>query len=57
MNALGYEVVAIGNHEFDNGVNEFARRLSKAEFQTVCANYDFSGTALRALCKTVYYRV
>lgn len=46
MNALGYDVVAIGNHEYDNGVDELARRLSKAEFRTVCANYDFSGTAL-----------
>ena len=51
MNALGYEVVAIGNHEYDNGVDELARRLSKAEFQTVCANYDFSGTALEDLVK------
>ena len=58
MNALGYEVVAIGNHEFDNGVNEFARRLSKAEFQTVCANYDFSGTALESYVKpyTIVYK-
>ena len=51
MNALGYEVVAIGNHEYDNGVDEFARRLSNAEFQTVCANYDFSGTPLEPLVK------
>ncbi len=49
MNSLGYEVAAIGNHEYDNGVDELARRLSKAEFQTVCANYDFSGTALEDL--------
>lgn len=51
MNALGYDVVAIGNHEYDNGVDELARRLSKAEFQTVCANYDFSGTPLESLVK------
>ena len=51
MNALGYEVVAIGNHEYDNGVDELARRLSKARFQTICANYDFSGTALEDLVK------
>lgn len=51
MNALGYDVVAIGNHEYDNGVDELARRLSKAKFQTVCANYDFSGTPLESLVK------
>lgn len=49
MNALGYEVVGIGNHEFDNGIEELARRLSKATFKTVCANYDFSGTPLEDL--------
>lgn len=51
MNALGYEVVAIGNHEYDNGVDELARRLSKARFQTVCANFDFSGTPLEPYVK------
>ncbi|HIZ86138.1 MAG TPA: metallophosphatase [Candidatus Coprenecus stercoravium] len=58
MNALGYEVTALGNHEFDNGVGDLARRLSKAEFQTVCANYDFSGTALEPYVKpyTIVYK-
>lgn len=51
MNALGYDVVALGNHEFDNGVDELARRLSKAEFTTVCANYDFSATPLKDIVK------
>lgn len=51
MNSLGYDVVALGNHEFDNGVDELARRLSSAKFQTVCANYDFSGTPLEEYVK------
>lgn len=51
MNALGYEVAALGNHEFDNGVDELARRLAKADFITVCANYDFKGTALENIVK------
>lgn len=51
MNALGYDVVAIGNHELDNGPDELARRLSKAKFTTVCANYDFSATPLADLVK------
>ena len=29
MNALGYEVTTLGNHEFDNGIEELARRLAK----------------------------
>lgn len=51
MNALGYEVVTLGNHEFDNGVKELARRLSSAEFTTVCCNYDFRRTELDRLVK------
>lgn len=46
MNALGYEVTTLGNHEFDNGIEELARRLEKAEYQTVCCNYSFRGTPL-----------
>lgn len=42
LNATGYDVVTIGNHEFDNGIEELARRLSKLNCPVVCANYDFS---------------
>lgn len=51
MNALGYDVTALGNHEFDNGQVELARRLSKADFETLCANYDFKGTPLEKYVK------
>lgn len=51
MNALGYEIVCLGNHEFDNGQEELARRLSMAKFQVVCANYDFSKTPLKDYVK------
>lgn len=43
MNAMGYEVACLGNHEFDNGPEELARRLGKAKFKVVCANYEFDG--------------
>lgn len=46
LNEMGYEVTALGNHEFDNGPEDLARRLKKARFKVVCANYDFSGTDL-----------
>lgn len=47
MNAMGVEVACLGNHEFDNGIEELTRRLKKAKFKTVCANYDFSGTPIK----------
>ncbi len=43
MNELGFDVSCLGNHEFDNGCDELARRLKRAKFDVVCANYDFSG--------------
>ena len=49
FNAIGYDAVALGNHEFDNGVEEIARRVKNIDCPVLCANYDFTGTALDGL--------
>lgn len=49
MNTLGFDVACLGNHEFDNGTDELARRLSNLRTKVVCANYDFSETPLDGL--------
>lgn len=49
LNAIGYDVVTLGNHEFDNGSVELARRLRNLKSEVVCANYDFAGTPLEGL--------
>ncbi len=49
MNAMGFDVTCLGNHEFDNGIPELARRLKNLKNDVVCANYDFTGTALEGL--------
>ena len=46
LNEMGYDAVTLGNHEFDNGPEDLARRLKMAKFRVVCANYDFSGSGL-----------
>lgn len=51
MNAMRYDVACLGNHEFDNGMDELARRLKKARYDIVCANYDFSGSPLENIVK------
>lgn len=51
MNLMRYDAVAIGNHEFDFGVENMARLFKKADFPIVCANYDFTGTALEGVVK------
>ena len=50
-NALKVDVATLGNHEFDNGKKELARRLKKAKHTTVTCNYDFSQTCLKKAIK------
>ena len=50
-NALGYDVATLGNHEFDNGMEELARRLKMANHTTVTCNYDFSQSVLKDFIK------
>lgn len=47
MNQLGYDVVTLGNHEFDNGVEFLSKMLQNAKFDIVSANYDVSNTVLK----------
>lgn len=42
INAVGYDVVTLGNHEFDNGIEALGEALSACEVPVVCCNYDFS---------------
>lgn len=51
MNRMGYDAATLGNHEFDNGLDTLAAVLRTAKFPIVCANYDFTGTALEGLVK------
>lgn len=51
INAMKYDCVTLGNHEFDNGVDELARRLANIKCPVVCANYDFSNVALAKYVK------
>lgn len=58
LNRMGYDVVTLGNHEFDNGIDTLATILKAAQFEVVCANYDVSGTALENIVKpyTIVYK-
>ncbi|RYG94231.1 MAG: multifunctional 2',3'-cyclic-nucleotide 2'-phosphodiesterase/5'-nucleotidase/3'-nucleotidase, partial [Alphaproteobacteria bacterium] len=42
MNDMGFDVVATGNHEFDDGPAEFAKFLAAAKFPIIGGNYDSS---------------
>ena len=41
MNALGYDAMALGNHEFDNGLEVLERFVTGVDFPVLSANTDF----------------
>ena len=51
LNALKYDAATIGNHEFDDGQKALADRLEKADYVTLCSNYDFSKSPLNDIVK------
>ena len=51
MNAMGLYATTLGNHEFDNGLEDLVRRLKMADFHTLCANYDIRYRPLRRIVK------
>jgi 5'-nucleotidase len=51
MNKMGYDVVVLGNHEFDNGSKALAKRLKLANFKVICANYQFKNKKLSKIVK------
>jgi len=47
MNQAGYDLVALGNHEFDFGFDQLTQNLSNATFNVLCSNIYKDG-------KTIY---
>ena len=56
MSLIGYDVVTLGNHDFDNGVNALAAAMKFANFDFVSTNYDVRGTVLEARVKAYAVR-
>ena len=46
MNAVGYNVVTLGNHEFDFGYAQLQSNLSQRNFAVVCSNIFLDGGTL-----------
>ena len=47
MNAAGYDVVTLGNHEFDYGYTQLKENMSKAKFKVLCADvFNADGTPI-----------
>ena len=51
MNKMHYDASCLGNHEFDNGSAALAKRVKKAKFPVLCANYVFHDKHLAKVMK------
>ena len=47
MSEMKYDAATLGNHDFDNGLEGFAKQLPHANFPFLIANYDFTDTILK----------
>ena len=47
MNAAGYDVATLGNHEFDYGYEQLVQNMKQADFEVLCADVlDQSGNTI-----------
>ena len=44
MNAAGYDIVTLGNHEFDFGYQQLVDNMKKAKFEVLCADVYLDAT-------------
>ncbi len=51
MTAAGYDLCALGNHEFDKGPKVLADALKTAGFETLCTDLNLFQTPLEGLCR------
>ena len=51
MSEAGYEILALGNHEFDKGSGTLARALEGTQFTTLCSDLDVSASPLQGKCR------
>ncbi len=51
MNAIGYDIQILGNHEFDNGLAVLAREWRQLNAEKLSTNYDVRNTPLDSIIK------
>ncbi|MBN2809922.1 MAG: bifunctional metallophosphatase/5'-nucleotidase [Deltaproteobacteria bacterium] len=56
MNMAGYDVVAPGNHEFDQGLSVYAEAAAKARFDLLTANVDYGDSPLAKIVKPYVFK-
>ena len=51
LDSLNYDISILGNHDFDNGIDELAKHYKNTKVTKLSANYDFTGTAMEGVMK------
>ncbi len=49
LNMMGYDIRILGNHEFDNGLEELTKHWKNVKASRLSTNYDFTGTPAEGL--------
>ncbi len=47
MTEMKYDAATMGNHDFDNGIDGFAKQMIHADFPILISNYNFDNTVLK----------
>ena len=53
MNAVGYDYITLGNHEFDFGIDTMAQRMSELSAKVLCGNFASIGGESYYLCHSI----
>ena len=56
MEESGYQILALGNHEFDNGPDVLAKALNSVDFPVLCSDLEVRGTSLEKSCQPYLIR-
>ena len=51
LNALGYDIVILGNHEFDSGMDKLAQEWKQVDADLISSNYKLENTPLKGMFK------
>ena len=57
MTEMGYDAMAVGNHEFDKGVEGFAESAASAGFPILASNYEVRNTPLNPYISRLLVKV
>ena len=56
MDMMGYDIRVVGNHEFDNGIEQLRPHLEKSKSVLLSSNYDVASSGLKGLFKPYHIK-